>query len=214
MDRTSPGRRTLAWKPAACTAAANASGSWAMGGEGVVMHGDGQLGADHLHRPQSIRRTHGEHVADGQQGHIDVLVRQQSHVRHQGGVAGVVDFFAAHLKNEAAGQASRHTAAVDGLEELSRAERHGDPAAQVAHLDPYPGGAEHAVRQVHGAADCGAGALGDGHGIAGMVAVTVGHKNEVCLCLVCRHGRQAIACQEGVRQYLVDAVIQQEAGVT
>ena len=32
-DSVSPGCRTLAWKPAACTAAAKASGSWTMGGK-------------------------------------------------------------------------------------------------------------------------------------------------------------------------------------
>ena len=102
---------------------------------------------------------------------------------------------------------------MDGLEELSRAERHGDPAAQVAHLDPYPGGAEHAVRQVHGAADCGSRTLRNGYGVAGVVAVAVGDENEVSGYRIRGYGRQGVSGQERIGQHPIGAVGQQKTGV-
>ena len=60
-------------------------GNWR---EGVVVHRHHQLGADHLHRPQGVLRPHGEHVADGQQRHIDLLIRQQGHIGNEAGIVG------------------------------------------------------------------------------------------------------------------------------
>ena len=118
-----PGCRTRARNPAASQEAAKASGSWAMGGKVLKCMGDGQLGADHLHGPEGVRRAHGEEVSDGKQGRIQGLVRQQGHIRHQGGVTGVVDPPAAHFKDEAGGETAGHAAAVDGLKDLGRSRR-------------------------------------------------------------------------------------------
>ena len=102
---------------------------------------------------------------------------------------------------------------MNGLEELGGAKGHGDSAAQVACLDLDIGGIEQAVRQVHGAADCGSRAPGDGHGVAGVVAVTVGDKDKVRRCFVRGYGRQGISGQKWVCQHPVGAVGQQKTGV-
>ena len=125
----------------------------------------------------------------------------------------MVNFLSSHLKDEAAGQAPRNAAAVDGLKELGGAEGHGDRTPQVAHLDLDACGAEHPLRQVHRTADGGSGALGDVHRVADMVAVPVGDKDEIRLHLIGSSGCQGIARQEGIRQHLAGAVMQQKTGM-
>lgn len=183
------------------------------GREGVVVHGDGQLGLDELHRPQGVRRAHGVEVPDGQQGRVDVGVLQQGHVQGQGRVPGVVDGLSPHLKEEAAGRTPRRPAAVEGLDEFGGAEGQADRAPQVAGDAGHPGGAEHRVRQVRRAAHLGAGAPGDGRRVPHMVPVAVGDKDVVRPDLL-RPVRMSGAGEEGVRQHLAGAVVQQKAGVS
>ena len=183
------------------------------GREGVVVHGDGQPGLDQPHRPEGVRRAHGVEVPDRQQGRIDVIVLQQGHIHGEGRVSGVIDGLASHLKEEAAGRAPGRAAAVKGLDEFGGAEGQADRATQVAGDAVHPGGAEHRVRQIRRAAHLGAGAPGDGHGVPHVVPVAVGDKEIVRPDLLRPVGVSG-AGEEGVRQHLAGAVVQQKAGVS
>ena len=125
----------------------------------------------------------------------------------------MVDLPAAHLEEEAAGEAARHTAAVNGGGKLKGTERQLHPAAQVALDGLHPGGGKQRVAQIRCAADGGSGAAGDVHRVSQMVAVAVGDEDVICLHLVGRNRRQGIAGKEGIRQQLVLSVIQQKACV-
>ena len=183
------------------------------GREGVVVHGDGYLCRDEAGGAGRVFGAHGVEIADGQQRRVQFFLGQKGHVGVESRVAGVVDLLAAGLEQIAAGQAAGDAAAVNGLKVFQAAEGRGGPAADVAcdGLDALLG---QRSRQFGYGVNRGAGAFGDGHGVADVVAVGVGYQDEIGGDGVGAGGRESVPRQERVGQHVIFPVKEVKTGMS
>jgi len=98
----------------------------------VVMHGNDQLGLNHMGCFRRIRRSHGVVVTDGEQRGVDRLQPpQQRHVAEQGGISGMLYCFAVKVDDKAAGMAARYAGTVKGRRNPDKAKVKAVFAAQM-----------------------------------------------------------------------------------
>ena len=183
-------------------------------GEGIEVHGDDHLRADHLHCLHRIGRTHGVIIADGQEGHIQPFILEELHFREQTGVPGMVDLPAVHFHHKTAGQPSRDSAAVLGRDQLDAAEGCGQLPANITREDLQPLRLKKLPGHFHRGADHRPSPLGDLHRIPHMVVVAVADQNEICLHFPCLFAGEGVSSQEGVDQDFRLGIFQQETGMT
>ena len=173
------------------------------GGAGINL--DGVVGA------------HGEIVADGQGRQFQPLFAEQGHVAEEAGVAGEVEAAAFGRQQEARGvsavRAVGQGRAVQGQGQLEPAEGVRVAAADVLGVRPDPVGLQ-PIADFEVGDDQGPGALGDGQGVAQVVAVPVGDQDEIGGGQGRRQRGGGVAFQEGVDEDLVGAGLQAEGGVS
>ena len=176
------------------------------------------LRLEQLHGPERIVGAHRVVVADRQDGQVDPLLADQPHVAEQAGVGGVVDLLAVLEVEEEAARVAAVAAvgqhrAVEGERQLDAAEREVEAAAVLLAVDLGQPLLLRATGDLVVGDHRRAGALGDGDGVADVVAVAVRDEDEVGLHLVGRGRRRRVAGEEGVDQETMAVGLDQQAGM-
>jgi hypothetical protein len=182
------------------------------------MDGNDLLRPQEFHGPERVIGAHREIVADGNDGQVETFVSDQFHVAEKARIAGKVHFRAVVRGQQKSRRISavgsvRKRAAVNGVRQLEIAERVLEPASDVLGMCRRDALASEPVRYFEIADDPGSRSLGDGHGIADVVAVAVTDQNEIGFDIVRAGFSRRIAREKGIDQDFMAAGLQTECRV-
>jgi hypothetical protein len=188
--------------------------------EGVKMHADHLVAAQHLGCMHSIIDAHGIVVADWQHDKIKLIVpAKELHIAHEGGVACKIECALDSIDDESAGVAS--IAAIAEATAMHSIHKFHDPkiifalAAVVQGPHVLNALLEQPFRDLVIADAGGACLLCERDGVQDMVAVGVGDQDIVCLDSRELDGTgQGIASDEGVKQECGARNLDGKAGMT
>ena len=165
---------------------------------------DNQFGLDKRHRGERVVGTHGEVVADAQNGDVHRFGGEQFHIVRQGGVTGNIDLVA--------GQVDQKTSRITAVGAI----RQPRPVVGNGHLDPakreIPAPADmHGVHVFHTLFTQPAGdfkigdhrgtrAPGNGHRVAHVIEVPVGEQDIIGLQIIGTGRRGRVVGEERIDQ--------------